>query len=292
MRLATNLKALIRLTRLNRPIGIWLLFWPCVWGIMAATPRAVGPDLRVILLFGVGALIMRSAGCIINDIWDRKLDKQVARTAQRPLASGHVSLLQASVLTLILLLCGLIILIQFNNLTILLGFIALGLVVAYPAMKRITWWPQAFLGVTFNWGILMGWVAVADHGRGGIDIPALVLYFGALFWTIGYDTIYAQQDIEDDLKVGIKSTAIKFAAAPKKFVALCYALAWLLWWCAGIFAGWRWWYFIGLLLPAAQLVWQLAYWKPHDAVSSLKIFKSNFWLGLLMVVALLFAKPL
>jgi len=239
-----------------------------------------------ILLFFIGAIVMRSAGCIINDIWDRKLDVRVARTKSRPLASGEVKFRTALLLLILLLLMGLLILTQLNWLTRLLAVIAMALVILYPAMKRITWWPQAFLGVTFNFGMLMGYAAAS-----GILTPvALIIYLGALFWTIGYDTIYAHQDIEDDRIVGVKSTALKFADQPRRFVALNYALAILLWWSGAMLADFPWYSFIALLLVATHMLWQLAEWKPKDGTSCLKVFRSNVITAILMVATLLITR--
>lgn len=273
--------------RLHQPTGIWLLFWPCVWGLAMGAHRIISLDFaRDVILFFIGAVVMRSAGCIVNDMWDRKLDAQVARTKARPLASGEVPFRTAILLLILLLLMGALILTQLSWLTRFLAIIALALVLAYPAMKRITWWPQAFLGVTFNFGVLMGYAATS----GTLTPVALMIYLGALFWTIGYDTIYAHQDIEDDRNVGIKSTALKFAAAPRRFVALNYALAAFLWWCAGLLAAWPLTYFAALLLPTAHLAWQLVEWKPKDPTNCLKLFKRNVITAALLAAAFLLAR--
>ncbi|HRJ12034.1 MAG TPA: 4-hydroxybenzoate octaprenyltransferase [Alphaproteobacteria bacterium] len=277
-----------RLMRLDRPVGIWLLFWPCIWGlalgVMQITANGIEmPDMtyhfiRHSLLFFIGAVVMRSAGCIINDIWDRKLDAKVARTKNRPLASGEVKLRQALLLLTLLLTLASIIWLQLGWLARFLCIIAMGLVVAYPAMKRITWWPQAFLGITFNFGILIGYAAATNH----LNPAIMVMYLGAMFWTIGYDTIYAHQDIEDDRMIGIKSTALKFQANARKFVALCYALSMLLWWFAAMLFRFPWWGYVLLIAVALHLVWQLARWQPEDADSSLKTFKENVITAILM----------
>jgi 4-hydroxybenzoate polyprenyltransferase len=269
----------IRLMRLDRPVGIYLLFWPCVWGLSLGAGKIISLTfLHDLLLFFVGAVVMRSAGCIINDIWDRRLDAAVARTRNRPLASGEMRLRTALGLLVCLLLIALVIWLQLNLQTKFLSLIALGLAVAYPLMKRITWWPQAFLGVTFNFGILMGYAAQVN----AISPAILVLYLGAVFWTLGYDTIYAHQDIEDDQRIGIKSTALRFAAHPKKFVALCYALAVLLWWCAAMLQAFPWWGYAMLLGAGLHLLRQLTLWQPTDAANSLKVFKSNVETAMLM----------
>lgn len=261
-----------RLMRLDRPVGIWLLFWPCVWGLLLGAANVMSLDfLHHLFLFFIGAVVMRSAGCIVNDIWDRKLDAKVARTKTRPLASGEINLRRAVTLLVALLLLALFIWLQLNFLARFLCVIALALVIAYPAMKRITWWPQAFLGVTFNFGVLVGYAAQTGH----LNIAIMIFYLGAMFWTIGYDTIYAHQDIEDDRMVGIKSTAIRFEQNPKKFVALNYALALLLWWMGLMLFAVPWWGYLLLCGVALHLLRQLMAWQPKDAMNSLKIFKAN-----------------
>ena len=273
------MNAYARLMRLDRPVGIWLLFWPSVWGLALAAPEIISIDfMRYTILFLIGSVVMRSAGCVINDIWDRKLDARVARTRTRPLASGEVKLRAAIILLAVLLLFAFIIWWQINFLAKFLCIIALVLVVAYPAMKRITWWPQAFLGITFNFGVLVGYAALAGH----LSVAAVILYLGAIFWTMGYDTIYAHQDIEDDRMVGIKSTAIKFQGNPKRFVALCYALAVLLWWLALMLFSVAWWAYGLLAMVGLQLVWQLVGWRPDDPQNCLVIFKRNVQTGILM----------
>ncbi len=215
-----QLKIFISLTRLNKPIGFMLLFWPCSWGLALA--YKLEGDIKkffiFLILFFLGSVLMRSAGCIVNDIVDRNLDKKVMRTKKRPLASGQISIARA--LTYVLFLCGLafIILIQFNLLTIFLGIGSMFLAFSYPFMKRITYWPQLFLGLTFNWGLIMGWTAINQS----ISFEIFLFYFSAIFWTLGYDTIYGVQDMVDDEIIGIKSTAIKFKKNIKKFVTFCY----------------------------------------------------------------------
>lgn len=261
-----------RLMRLDRPVGIWLLFWPCVWGLLLGAGNVMSLEfLRQLFLFFMGAVVMRSAGCIVNDIWDRKLDAKVARTKTRPLASGEINLRRTVTLLVALLLLALFIWLQLNFTARFLCVIALALVFAYPAMKRITWWPQAFLGVTFNFGVLVGYAAQTGH----LNIAIMIFYLGAMFWTIGYDTIYAHQDIEDDRMIGIKSTAIRFEQNPKKFVALNYALAMLLWWIGLMLFAVPWWGYILLCGVALHLLRQLMAWQPKDTANSLKIFKAN-----------------
>ena len=212
----------IQLTRLNRPTGFLLLFWPCAWGLTLAYYFSGETNLylRYILLFFLGSVLMRSAGCIFNDIVDRDLDKKIQRTRERPIASGKVSVFEALIYIVFLCLVAFLILAQFNWLTIVLGISSMALVFAYPFMKRITYWPQLFLGLTFNWGIIMGWTSITNS----ISIEPIILYLSAIFWTLGYDTIYGLQDINDDEIIGIKSTSIKFKENIKVFVGTCYSL--------------------------------------------------------------------
>ena len=212
----------IKLTRLDKPIGIFLLFWPCVWGITLGYYFNTDTNLylKYIILFFLGSILMRSAGCIFNDIVDRNLDKKVRRTKERPIASGKVSVLRAFIYIVVLCLIALLILLQFNWLTITLGMGSMILAFAYPFMKRITYWPQLFLGLTFNWGIIMGWTAITNS----MSIEPLVLYLAAIFWTLGYDTIYGLQDVSDDEVIGVKSTSMKFKNNVKIFVGACYSL--------------------------------------------------------------------
>ena len=212
----------IKLTRLDKPIGIFLLFWPCVWGITLGYYFNTNTNLylKYIILFFLGSILMRSAGCIFNDIVDRNLDKKVRRTKERPIASGKVSVLRAFIYIVVLCLIALLILLQFNWLTITLGMGSMILAFVYPFMKRITYWPQLFLGLTFNWGIIMGWTAITNS----MSIEPLVLYLAAIFWTLGYDTIYGLQDVSDDEVIGVKSTSMKFKNNVKVFVGACYSL--------------------------------------------------------------------
>ena len=212
----------VQLTRLNNPIGVLLLFWPCLWGLTLANNFTGETNLylKYILLFFLGSVFMRSAGCIFNDIVDRNLDKKVQRTRERPIASGKISVLNALIYLVFLCLAALLILLQFNWFTIVLGLSSMILVFVYPFMKRITYWPQLFLGLTFNWGIIMGWSSMTNS----ISIEPIVLYLSAIFWTLGYDTIYGLQDIHDDEIIGVKSTSIKFKNNVKVFVGTCYGL--------------------------------------------------------------------
>ena len=217
-----KLKIIIQLTRLNKPIGIMLLFWPCLWGLTLGYyfNNETSIYFKYIILFFLGSVLMRSAGCIFNDIVDRDFDKKVERTKNRPLAAGKISVFESSIYIVLLCLVSLLILLQFNKLTIILGMASMIFAFTYPFMKRITYWPQLFLGLTFNWGIIMGWSALTNN----ISIEALLLYISAIFWTLGYDTIYGLQDMHDDEIIGVKSTSIKFKNNPKVFVGSCYCL--------------------------------------------------------------------
>src|SRR3990170_6376909 len=214
-RAPVGLRPYLRLMRADRPIGTWLLLFPCWWAVALATPAGGAPDARLLVLFALGAVVMRGAGCTYNDIVDRDIDARVARTAARPIPSGAVSVRQAWVFLALQLAIGLAILLALAPLAILLGVVSLALIAAYPFMKRITYWPQVFLGLTFNWGALMGWAAAT----GSLEASALALYAAGVAWTLVYDTIYAHQDKEDDALIGVKSTALKFGARTKAWVA-------------------------------------------------------------------------
>lgn len=284
--LPSKMRPCAYLIRLDRPIGIWLLLLPAWWAITLAAGgmRAMAPyDWWLMMLFGAGAVIMRGAGCIINDLWDRKLDQTVARTNQRPLASGAITPPQALLFLFVLLLLGLFILTQMTLVTILLGVLALPLIIAYPLMKRITWWPQAFLGLTFNFGALMGWSAVTHL----LALPALLLYAGGFFWTLGYDTIYAHQDKEDDAKTGIKSSALKLGTASKKWIAGFYAIAMSLYGAAFLLTGAGVFACLLLSFAAIQLIWQIRIWNMGDPASALLVFKSNRDFGIILLLAAL-----
>lgn len=280
--LPEGLRAYALLMRLDRPAGTWLLLLPGLWGIVLASGGLVqmnNHEWGLMALFAIGAVVMRAAGCVVNDLWDRDLDKQVGRTRMRPLASGAVSVRQAIGFLIVLLFIGLVILLQMNLFTVLLGIVSLPLIAIYPLMKRVTWWPQVFLGLTFNFGALMGWSAVT----GMLEAPALLLYLGGIFWTLAYDTIYAHQDRDDDALAGIKSTALKFGTRSKKFVTGFFVMAWI---CFAFAAGLK--GFLFLLPAGAHLVWQLKNWNLDDVESSLRIFKSNRDFGLLVLAGLAF----
>jgi 4-hydroxybenzoate polyprenyltransferase len=273
------------LARLDRPIGAWLLFLPGLWSILLARAPAA-PSLRLVLLFGVGAVVMRGAGCVVNDMWDRDMDRRVTRTAGRPLASGALRMREAALFLLALLAIGLAILLQLNGLAQRLGLASLLLVALYPLAKRVTWWPQAVLGLTFSWGAPMGYAAAT----GRLDGAALALYAAAFFWILGYDTVYAHQDREDDALVGVHSTARLFARHTKPFLNACYAITIALLALAGGLAGLGPLFYAGLLLPAALLFWQAATIDIHDPAGCLARFKLNRETGLLVAAAILLSR--
>lgn len=263
----------LRLARFDRPIGFFLLAFPCFWSV-AMAERSLEepfPDPWLLFLFAVGAIAMRGAGCTYNDLIDREIDAQVARTRSRPLPSGQVTPRGAFIFMLMLCFVGLAMLLSFNTTTILLGLGVIPIVALYPFVKRFSHWPQAVLGLAFNWGALLGWPAVL----GRLDWPAIVLYAGAVAWTIGYDTIYAHQDREDDDLIGMKSTALKFGRATKPWLISLYAFAWLAITAAGLMANAGTAFLIGMMAAAAQLAWQVATLDIDDAENCLIRFRSN-----------------
>jgi len=274
----------LRLARLDRPIGSWLLLLPCWWSVALATTAGhrAAPGLTLLALFFVGAFAMRGAGCTWNDIVDRDLDRSVERTRSRPIPSGQVSVLQAAIFLVAQALIGLAVLLSFNPFTIALGIASLAIVAIYPFMKRITYWPQIVLGLAFSWGALMGWAAVFAR----LDLPALLLYAGSISWVIGYDTIYAHQDREDDALIGVKSTALLFGERTKRMLAVFYALAVILIGAAGFAAGAGPVFALGLLAFAAHLVWQIVKLDISDPDRCLKLFKSDRDAGLILFAGL------
>ncbi|MEM7225218.1 MAG: 4-hydroxybenzoate octaprenyltransferase [Pseudomonadota bacterium] len=276
-------KPYLSLARFDRPIGTWLLLFPCWWSIsLAAAEGHRLPNPWLLLLFAIGALAMRGAGCIYNDIVDRDIDAQVARTATRPIPSGQISLHQAYVFLGALLLIGLLVLIQLHLFAIVLGIGSLALVAAYPFMKRITYWPQAWLGLTFNWGALMGWGAAT----GTLAWPPVLLYLGGIAWTLGYDTVYAHQDKEDDALIGVRSTALKLGAATKPWLVVFYGLAALLFLAAGLAAGQGWLYGLAMAAVAGHFAWQIATLDMNDPANCLKRFQANRYVGWLLLAGL------
>ena len=275
----------LRLSRFDRPIGSWLLLMPCWWS--AALAAAMAHDVRrlplTIVLFFIGAFVMRGAGCTWNDITDRDLDAKVERTRSRPLPSGQVSAKQALAFLVVQALIGLVVLLQFNRFAIATGIASLLIVAIYPFMKRITWWPQIVLGLAFSWGALMGFAVTFGH----IDVTALVLYAGAISWVIGYDTIYAHQDTEDDALIGVKSTARLFGAHTHQALILFYGLAVTLIGVALASGDARWPAWFGLAAFAAHLAWQIRRLRIEDPGLCLRVFKSNRDAGLLLFAGLL-----
>lgn len=276
---APSLSPCLRLMRLHQPVGIWLLLWPCLWAVTLASRG--NPEPSVLVLFALGAVFMRSAGCIVNDMADRTLDRQVERTKDRPLASGELSMTQGSVLLSILLLLSAMIALRLGIVVMLWAVLSLIPVAIYPFMKRISWWPQLFLGLTFNWGALMGWAAV----RGEVETPALMLYGASVFWTLGYDTIYAHQDKADDRRAGIKSLALRLGNHTRQGVGLFYLIALTGWAGTGWLAGCGPFFYSLLTLAGLHMGWQLCRVNLEDPASCKAIFVSNIALGLLMMTA-------
>ena len=279
-RLPARLQPYARLARLDRPIGTWLLLFPGWWGIALGSPR--WPDPLLLPLFAIGAVAMRGAGCTLNDIADRDYDAQVARTRLRPLPSGAVSVRQAVVFLLLQLTIGAAVLFSLNRITVLLGTAVLVLIGTYPFMKRITYWPQVFLGLNFNWGALIGWTAVT----GALAWPPVLLYVGGVFWTLGYDTIYAHQDKEDDIRIGVKSSAIALGVHTRPWLFAFYGAALLMWGAAGYAAGLGAIFWIGLAAAAAQLAWQAARVATDDPADCLCKFRSNRAVGWLLLAGI------
>lgn len=278
------IKPFLDLARFDRPIGTWLLLFPCWWSLALAelSLGQVIPNPNSLLLFVIGAFAMRGAGCTWNDIVDRDYDAKVARTASRPIPSGKVTIPQALIFACVLSLIGLMVLLTFNTFTIGLAIASLALVFAYPFAKRFTNWPQLVLGLGFNWGALVGWASAT----GSLNTAPLVLYAGCVAWTLGYDTIYAHQDREDDLKIGVKSTAIRLAEATPTWIAVFYALAIGLWGLAAWMAGAKTIFFAGLLLAAVHFAWQVRTLDINDATNCLRRFQSNRTIGVIVFLAL------
>ncbi|MDA9960756.1 4-hydroxybenzoate octaprenyltransferase [Candidatus Pelagibacter sp.] len=286
-----QLKHFIDLTRLKKPIGYMLLFWPCAWGLTLVYDFS--SDLNnyffYLILFFLGAVLMRSAGCIVNDILDKEFDKKVFRTKERPIASEKISIKIALLYAVILCLFALLVLLNFNQFTIILALCSMPLAFTYPLMKRFTYWPQLFLGITFNYGLILGWTAIKSE----IDIIPIIFYFGAIFWTLGYDTIYGYQDIKDDEIIGLKSTSIKFKGNEKKFLFICYALLLILFLIGGYFMEFKNTYYFLMIIPFIHLFfYQIKIFESKDSKSCLKVFKSNNIFGLIIFLNILIAKNL
>src|SRR5210317_167641 len=283
-----QVKLFIELTRLKKPIGYMLLFWPCAWGLTLGYDfdRNITIYFYYLFLFLLGAILMRSAGCIVNDIVDRKFDKKVSRTKNRPLASGKVTVKKALIYSLMLCFLALIILLQFNKLTIFLALASMPLAFTYPLMKRFTYWPQLFLGITFNYGLVLAWISITNE----ISVIPILFYFGAIFWTLGYDTIYGFQDIKDDEIIGVKSASIKFKNEPKKILFFSYLIFITALFLIGILMNFKIQYFLFLIVPTVHLFIQVKKLDISLPNICLKIFKSNNLLGLLILINILIGK--
>ena len=284
-----QLNLFIELTRLKKPIGFMLLFWPCAWGLTLAYDfsTSIYNYFFYLTLFFLGSVLMRSAGCIVNDILDREFDAKVFRTRNRPIASGKISTKLAGIYALILCFLALLVLLNFNYFTIILALGSMPLAFSYPLMKRFTYWPQLFLGITFNYGLILGWTAI----KGNIDFVAILFYLGAIFWTLGYDTIYGYQDIKDDEIIGLKSTSIKFKDNPIKFITLCYSVFLITLLIVGISLKLNSFFYLVFVLIILQMVFfQLKKIKIDNSLKCLEIFKSNNFLGLLVFISLIGGK--
>ena len=284
-----QLNLFIELTRLRRPIGFMLLFWPCAWGLTLAYDFTLNNNkyFFYLILFFLGSVLMRSAGCIINDITDKEYDKKVERTKNRPIASEKISVNLALIYAFIL--CGLafLILINFNKFTILMALLSMPLAFTYPLMKRFTYWPQLFLGITFNYGLILAWISINNE----ISIIPILFYLGAIFWTLGYDTIYGYQDIKDDEIIGLKSTSIKFKDNPKQFIFLCYLIFFISLILIGFIMNFKFTYYLFLIFPFFHLIlFQLKNLKIDDPSECLAKFKSNNYLGLIVFINILIGK--
>ena len=284
-----QLNLFFELTRLKRPIGYMLLFWPCAWGLTLAYDFS--NDLNnyffYLTLFFLGSVLMRSAGCIVNDISDKEFDKKVERTKNRPIASNKVSVNLAIFYTIVLCSLAFLVLINFNNLTIILALCSMPLAFTYPLMKRFTYWPQLFLGITFNYGLILGWTSIV----GEISIAPIILYLGAIFWTLGYDTVYGFQDIKDDEIIGVKSTSIKFKNKPKNFITTCYVFLILSILITGFLMNYSHLFFISLLITMSHLFfYQIKSFDSKNPLNCLRVFKSNNIVGLIIFCNILIGK--
>ena len=284
-----QLNFFIELIRLKKPIGFMLLFWPCTWGLTIACDFS--NDIKIysfyLFLFFLGSVLMRSAGCIVNDIMDEEFDKKVERTKNRPIASGKISKKLGLIYSSLLCFLAFLILINFNWFTIILALGSMPLVFAYPLMKRYTYWPQLFLGITFNYGLILGWVSI----KNSLDIVPIIFYIGAIFWTLGYDTIYGFQDIKDDEIIGIKSTSIKFKKDPTIFLTICYSIFTFFTLMVGILMKFNNLFFIILILPVLHLfIYQIKNIKINNTLNCLKIFISNNFFGLLILLTIIIGK--
>ena len=276
------LQAYALLARLDRPIGTWLLWLPGMWGILLPQGVATSERIRLIVLFGIGSLVMRAAGCVVNDMWDRDIDRQVARTAGRPLASGALSMKQATLFLVLLLLAGLAVLVQLNRLSWILGVSSLLLVALYPLAKRFTWWPQLVMGFTFGFGAPMGYAAAAGH----LSWAQAALYAATIVWQLGFDTIYGFQDMEDDARIGVKSTSRLMVGRARGFIGTCYGLMLVLLAVAAVLAGSGPLFWVALVLPAILLWQQARKVDPTSPALCLAQFRANREIGLAVALAL------
>ena len=286
-----QLNLFIELTRLKKPIGFMRLFWPCAWGLTLAYDFSSNLNnyFFYLILFFLGSVLMRSAGCIVNDILDKEFDAKVFRTKNRPIASGKVSIRLGIFYSVFLCFLALLVLINFNLFTIILAIASMPLAFTYPLMKRFTYWPQLFLGITFNYGLILGWTVIKDE----INFIAILFYLGAIFWTLGYDTIYGYQDIKDDEIIGLKSTSIKFKGNAKKFLFSCYSFLIIFFLGGGYLMKFNYIYFVFMLIPIFHLFfYQLKTFNLKDSSSCLKAFKSNNLLGLIILLNILAGKNL
>ncbi len=285
----SQFKLFIDLTRIRKPIGYMLLFWPCAWGLTLAYDFTLKLNnyFFYLILFFLGAVLMRSAGCIVNDILDRKFDSKVLRTKDRPIASGKVSVRLGIIYSSILCLTAFLILINFNLFTIILALGSMPLAFTYPLMKRYTYWPQLFLGITFNYGLILGWTSITSE----LNMVPILFYTGAIFWTLGYDTIYGFQDIKDDEIIGLKSTAIKFKKNGKKFLLICYSSFLILFFLGGYHMNFHFSYYLLSIIPLMHLfLYQIKIVNLNNSLSCLKAFKSNNLFGLIILINILIVK--
>ena len=279
----------IELIRLKKPIGFMLLFWPCAWGLTLSYDFSVNLHdyFLYLTLFFLGSVLMRSAGCIVNDILDKKFDKRVFRTKDRPIASNQISIKLGILYVIILCFLALMVLLNFNSFTIFLALGSMPLAFAYPLMKRFTYWPQLFLGITFNYGLILGWTAT----KGQIDIVSIIFYLGAIFWTLGYDTIYGFQDLKDDEIIGLKSTSIKFKSKPHLFLKICYTIFLISLFIVGWLMQFNKFYYLSLVIIGFYLYFVQIYKLVIDnSINCLKKFKSNNLLGLIVLISLILGK--
>jgi len=289
LNLMKNLKLFIELTRLDKPIGYMLLFWPCVWGLTLVYDfnSEINTYFKYLIFFLLGSILMRSAGCIINDIADKKFDQKVERTKNRPIASEKISIKLALLYALVLCFCAFLILINFNLFTIVLALASMPFAFSYPLMKRFTYWPQLFLGITFNYGLVLAWISINNS----ISLTPIMFYIGAIFWTLGYDTIYGYQDIKDDEIIGIKSTSIKFKNNPKTFLTLCYSFLLISLILIGVLMNFNNIFYLFLIIPFCHLFfYQINFLNINKPEDCLKIFKSNNILGLIVCMNILVGK--